>query len=286
MMTTNTNTVDFKQHERDSWASAAAGWGRRDELLREGAAPVTERMLELAWIAPGQRVLDIASGTGEPAISIARAVGENGSVIGTDLVDEMLAYARSKAANEGLDNIEFRCVDGETLTVGEGIFDAVTIRWGLMFMPQPLACLALAHSALQTGGRISVACWAAPEKNPFISLLTQTLGHYMDVPRPPPGTPGIFAMADPDHLCGVLESAGFKNITLEEMEFAMVDVEDGQAYWEAMSDLAAPVMRLVRQLDDQVRDAFINEIIETANAKMTGERLRMRGTTWIVAAEK
>ena len=286
MMTTNINTVDFKQQECDSWAAAAAGWGRRDGLLLEGAAPVTERMLELAGIAPGQRVLDIASGTGEPAISAARAVGENGSVVGTDLVDEMLAYARSKAASEGLANIEFRCVDGEMLTVGDGIFDAVTIRWGLMFMPQPLACIALAHSALQTGGRISVACWAAPEKNPFISLLTQTLGHYMDLPKPPPGAPGIFSMADPDRLCGVLESAGFINITLEEMEFTIVAVEDGQAYWEAMSDLAAPVMRLVRQLDDKTRDAFISEVIKTANAEKTAAGLCMRGTTWIAAAEK
>ncbi|MEE9342116.1 MAG: hypothetical protein V3V12_00615 [Gammaproteobacteria bacterium] len=63
-MTTNSNTVDFKQRERDSWASAAAGWSRRDDLLRRGAAPVTERMLELARIAPGQHILDIASGTG------------------------------------------------------------------------------------------------------------------------------------------------------------------------------------------------------------------------------
>jgi len=285
-MKTNTDTVDFKQQEHDSWASAADGWGRRDALLRKGAAPVTERMLELAGIAPGQRVLDIASGTGEPAISAARTVGENGNVVGTDLVDEMLVYARSKAASERLDNIEFRCIDGETLTVGEGIFDAVTIRWGLMLMPQPQTCMALAHSALKTGGRISVACWAAPEKNPFISLLTQTLGLYMDIPKPPPGAPGIFSMADPDHLCGVLESAGFINITLEEMEINMIEVEDGQAYWEAMSDLAAPVMRLVRQLDDQTRNTFIKKVIAAANSKKTAGSLRMQGTTWIAAAEK
>ena len=195
-MTTNANSVEFKARERESWASAAAGWDRRDELLRKGTAPVTERMLELARIAPGQRVLDIASGTGEPAISVARVVGENGSVVGTDLVDEMLAYARCKAANAGLENIEFQCVDGESLAVGEDLFDAVTIRWGLMFMPEPQSCIALAYGALQSGGRISVVCWAAPEKNPFISLLTQTLGRYMDVPRPPPGAPGIFSMAN------------------------------------------------------------------------------------------
>jgi len=285
-MMANATNVDFKNRERDSWASAAAGWARRDELLQIGAAPVTARMLELAGIAPGLRVLDIASGTGEPAISAARAVGGNGNVVGIDLVDEMLDFARSKAVSEVLENIDFQCVDGETLTVGAGIYDAVTIRWGLMFMPEPLNCVSQAHSALRTGGRISVACWAAPEKNPFITMLMQTLSRYMEVPRPPPGTPGIFSMADPERLCGLLETAGFLNISLEEMQFDIVEVKDGQAYWEAMSDLAAPVMRLVRQLDEHTREAFINEVIETANAQKRGETLRMSGTTWIAAAEK
>ncbi len=198
----------------------------------------------------------------------------------------MLVYARNKAAKEGVANIEFRCVDGETLAVEKNSFDAVTIRWGLMFMPEPQTCTALAYDALQAGGRISVACWAAPEKNPFISLLTQTLGHYMDMPRPSPGAPGIFAMADPERLCGVLESAGFRHITIEELEIPIVEVKDGQAYWEAMSDLAAPVMRLVEKLDDPTRDAFINDVIEAANERKTGGRLTMRGTTWIAAAEK
>lgn len=280
------NIDDIKERERNSWASAAAGWGRRDELLRKGAAPVTERMLTLAEIAPGHQVLDIASGTGEPAISIARAVADNGKVIGTDLADEMLTYARSKATSEGLDNIEFHCVDGETLTVEPGDFDAVTIRWGLMFMPEPETCLNLAYRAMKTGGRICVACWAAPEKVPFISLLTQTLGNYMELPKPPPGTPGIFAMADPTRLQELLASSGFRDIKLEELEFNMIQVNDGQAYWDVMSDLAAPVMQMVNQLNNTTRDAFIKELIETADAQKSGDQLCMVGTTWIAVAEK
>ncbi len=93
-------------------------------------------------------------------------------------------------------------------------------------------------------------------------------------------------MADPEHLRGVLRSVGFRNITIEELEIPIVEVNDGRAYWEAMSDLAAPVMRLVEQLDDPTRDTFINEVIEAANERKTGGRLTMRGTTWIAAAEK
>jgi len=283
---TTLNTSELKERERRNWTAAAAGWRRRDALLRKGAAPVTERMLELVGISSGSRLLDIASGTGEPAISAAQIVGESGKVVGTDLVDDMLAVAREKAAKAHLDNIEFRCMDGEALDVADASFDAVTIRWGLMFMPQPQVCLAAAHQALKQHGRISLACWAAPEKNPFVGVLMNTLRNYMDIPTPPPGTPGIFAFADADRLQHTLASAGFRNIELEEMAIDVLEVADGRAYWQAISDMAAPVMALVRQLEESARADYIDELIKLADALKQGETLRMRGCTWIAAADK
>jgi len=277
---------ELKERERNNWSSVAEGWRRRDDLLRKGAAPVAERMLELSGISSGSRLLDIASGTGEPAISAAQIVGESGKVIGTDLVDEMLAVAREKVTRMNLDNIEFHCIDAETLDFTAGSFDAVTIRWGLMFMPEPQACLAAAYKALKQDGRISLACWAAPEKNPFVGVLMKTLSKYMDIPVPLPGTPGIFAFADPERLRGALTSAGFRNIVLEEMAIDVVEVNDGRAYWEAISDLAAPVMALVRQLDEPTRSNYIDEVIKTADALKQGETLRMKGTTWVASADK
>jgi ubiquinone/menaquinone biosynthesis C-methylase UbiE len=284
-MSTPDNST-FKERERNTWAAVAAGWKRRDALLRRGAAPVTGRMLELAGIATGHRVLDIASGTGEPAISAAQLAGATGRVIGTDLTEEMLVYARSKAAEAGVANIEFHCVDGETLAFEADTFDAVTIRWGLMFMPEPESCLGLAHGVMKEAGRIAIACWSAPDKNPFVGLLMQTLGRYMDIPRPPPGAPGIFALADPDRLRSVIASAGFRHIELEELEIDVLEVDNGQAYWEAISDLAAPVMTLVNQLSSETRRAYINDVIQAADTCKQGETLCMRGTTWLASAEK
>ncbi|MDQ6987610.1 MAG: class I SAM-dependent methyltransferase, partial [Mariprofundaceae bacterium] len=87
---TTPNTCELKERERRNWALAAEGWRRRDALLRKGAAPVTERILELAGITSGSKLLDIASGTGEPALSAAQIVGASGKVVGSDLVDAML----------------------------------------------------------------------------------------------------------------------------------------------------------------------------------------------------
>lgn len=283
---TNPDHSEIKKRVHDNWASAADGWRRRDALLRAGAAPVSSRMLELAAIGPASRLLDIASGTGEPAISAARVVGPSGHVTGTDLVDEMLAVARDKVASEGLDNINFQCVDAEELAFEPASFDAVTIRWGLMFMPEPGACLDRAYRALKPGGRISLACWAAPSDNPFVGMLIETLSNYMEVPKPPPGAPGIFAFADPDRLRSVITSAGFKNVALEDMTINVIEVADGRAYWEAMSDLAAPVMALVAQLDEARRLNYIDEVIKVADGLKQGESLRVTGTTWIASADK
>ena len=280
------NNSELKQRERNNWSSAAEGWRRRDELLKKGAAPVTERMLELSAIRSGSRLLDIASGTGEPAISAAHRVGESGQVIGTDLVDQMLAVAREKSVKAGLNNIEFHCMDAETLNFPAGSFDAVSCRWGLMFMPDPLACLTAAHNTLKPGAPITLACWAAPDKNPFVGVLMKVLSKYMEIPTPPPNAPGIFTFANPDRLHACLASAGFKNIKIEEMIIDVVEIDDGQAYWEAMSDLAAPVMALVRQLDNSARANYIDEVVQTADALKQGDTLRMKGTTWIARAEK
>lgn len=282
----NQNCSELKDRERKTWALVADGWRRRDALLREGSTPVTERMLELACIGAGHSVLDIASGTGEPAISAAHLVGEGGRVVGTDLIDNMLVFAREKAAQANLNNIEFRCVDGEELVFNTSTFDAALIRWGLMFMPEPEACLKRVHYFLKEGGRVIAACWAAPDRNPFVMVAMKVLGKYMELPKPPPNSPGIFAFADPDRLCGVLESCGFSDIKIEEKEIDVMVVENGAAYWEAISDLAGPVMMLVNQLDDKARAAFEKEVAETADAMKEGEDLHMSGTTWIASGTR
>ena len=286
-MDENTQTLsDFKDRARADWDAVAAGWRRRDALLRRGTGPATERMLELARVSSGNQVLDVASGTGEPAISVAQRVGESGRAIGTDLSDDMLLVAREKANAAGLGNIEFHCIDGETLAFPPETFDAVTIRWGLMFMQEPWACLASCHRALKQGGRIAIACWAAPERNPFLTLPRQILESYLDVPNPPLGEPGAFAFANPVRLHSLLKSSGFKNIEIEEMELDVLEVADGQAYWDVLSDLSAPVQDLVAQLSESERNEYISAVIAAADLLRTGDTLRMKGTTWIAAGQR
>lgn len=275
---------EFKERERKTWALVAPGWRKHDEFLVRATAPVTERMLDLLRLSPGQRVLDIASGTGEPAIPAGEYVGPSGYVIGTDFVPEMLAFAREKAAARNLQHVEFRCLDGERLDFPRGLFDAVSIRWGLMFMPDPMACLRQAHRTLKETGRIAIACWAQPEKNPWASLPMAIIRRHLDAPPPPPEAPGIFAFADMERLRKALERAGFCDISVEAVDVTMADFDTGQMFFAFMSDLAGPIIALLRQLPADKQSRVVDEIAHQAVGP--DGRVVLKGVTWVAAAAK
>jgi SAM-dependent methyltransferase len=279
--------AEAKAKQLQSWTAVAPGWGKYDETVTAWAAPVAARMIELAGIGPGARVLDVASGAGEPAITIAEKVGPGGSVLGTDFVEEMLAFARQKAAKRSVRNIEFRRVDGEALEVDGKPFDAVTIRWGLMFMPDPLACLRPVHRALRPGGRLAVACWADPPRNPFVTVPMGVLKRHMTIPDPPPGAPGIFAFSNADRLRGVLMEAGFHDVVVEQVTIPMADFATGAEYDVFIRALAGPVASLFSQLPADKQAVVKKEIAEEAERKSAKPgRVVLQGVTHVAAGTR
>jgi len=260
-----------------TWQAVVPGWKRWYDDIRRLGQPITDRLL--AGIRPGQRVLDIASGVGEPSISIAEKVGPAGSVLGTDFVDEMLVAARQHAAKRGVTNIEFRKVDGETLDVPPHSFDAATMRWGLMFMPDPVACLVGVRKALKPGGTIALTCWAPVAKNPWASIPMAVLSRYVEVPTPPPGAPGLFAFADGARLRSVLEEAGFSNVAVEEVELQMTDFQTGEEFVNFTLDLAGPIAALLARAPENQRGAIRAEIAREVE-RAGGGRARVPGVTW------
>ncbi|MCH2663152.1 methyltransferase domain-containing protein [bacterium] len=276
----------IKEGQRTTWKLTAPGWMKHDRVISEGARPVSERLLRLVGISEGHRLLDIASGTGEPALTAAEWVGPHGAVIGTDLVEEMLAYAREKASAKNYRNVEFRAVDGEELDVDRESFDAVTCRWGLMFMPNPVACMKRAHEALKPGGRAAVATWAEPQRNPFASVPMGVVMNYVNVPPPPPGTPGIFGIANPNRLQDILSEAGFLDIEVEEMPVTFVEVESGTAYWDIMRELAGPIVALINTLSPDLQAVVHREISEAAQRLHDGQNVKVTGVTLVASGRK
>lgn len=114
----------------------ANGWQKWWKAFEQDAQKVNERLIELAGIEEGYRVLDIATGTGEPAITAAKKVGDKGYVLATDISPQMLSIAKRRANSLGLESIiEFKEGDAETIDLPASSFNAVLCRWGLMFFP-------------------------------------------------------------------------------------------------------------------------------------------------------
>ena len=149
----------FKIGQRDSWDNVAVGWNKWWKTFEKGAQKVSNKLVELAEIKPGQRVLDIATGIGEPAITAARTVGDKGHVIATDISTQMLAIGRERAIAQGLQNmIEFREGDAESVDLPNSSFEAVLSRWGLMFLPNLRMALDNIQKSLINGGRLADSC--------------------------------------------------------------------------------------------------------------------------------
>src|SRR5512139_1338947 len=260
------NLVEAKEKQHKSWTMVAPGWGKYDTLMRDWAAPVTERMIALAGIREGSRVLDIACGAGEPALTVAETVGPNGSVLATDFVEEMVGFARSKAQSRNLTNVEFRCVDGEVIDAPVGLYDAVTMRWGLMFMPDPVACMRRVNTALKSGGKAVVCCWTEAANNPFVTVPLGVLKRHMEIPDPPAGAPGIFALASPDRLRAIFAEAGFRDVAIEQVTIPMADFATGAEYDVFIRELAGPVASLFAQLPADTQAIVKKEIARDAEA--------------------
>lgn len=201
----------FKAQQERTWHELSAGWDKWYELFERGAQPVTRTLLTGADLRPGSTVLDIGSGTGQPALAAAARVPE-GRVVGVDQAQGMLDVARRRATLLDLANVEFRRQDVEELDLGEAAFDAVLSRWSLMFLPDADRVLHTAHRALRPGGTFTAAVWGAPPQVPMLSMAFGIVAARLDLPAPPPGAPGPFSMADPEALCARFTKAGFQDV--------------------------------------------------------------------------
>src|ERR1700760_3752722 len=166
--------VDFREAQHKNWDSAAVGWNEWSEFNDRADAHISERLVELAGVRSGSRVLDIAAGYGEPALTAARKAGPEGYVVATDISAEMLAFGRERAAAAGLGNVEFMQSDSFSLDFAHASFDAAVSRWGIIFEPDAEAAAARIRGFLRPGARMAVASWGEPDQVPFLSIPMRT----------------------------------------------------------------------------------------------------------------
>jgi enediyne biosynthesis protein CalE5 len=261
--------------QQKSWDSVAAGWQKWWKTFEKGAQKVSNKLVELAEIKPGQKVLDIATGIGEPAITAARAVGDKGHVTATDISPDMLAIGKERAQHEGLKNIEFKEGDAETIDLPSSSFDAAVCRWGLMFIPNLPAALDNIHRSLVYGGRLSAAVWAEPTKVPQLNLPMTIVRQELQLILPPAtGILGPFSLADLNTLKNSLIQAGFRDIQSENIQVTF-EFNSAEDYVRFTKEIAAPVNAMLANETEERKTQIWNKVTDQVKAKYTEDNGRV-----------
>jgi SAM-dependent methyltransferase len=239
----------------DVWRSGAA-------LRAQSLGPATELMLDLAQMQAGDRVLDVAAGTGETSILAARRVGPTGQVLSTDISASMLEVAAQDAEKAGLSNIETRVLDARSMDLPSESFDAVISRMGIMLMPDRHLALAEMRRVLKPGKRLAVIVWSTAERN-LSNLLPQLIARrHAKLPPPAPDAPGMFALGVPGLLERTLTDAGFRDVSVQAMP-APRHFSSSEEMTHYITTASPMLHESLSKLDEAGRAAMLAEIEET-----------------------
>ncbi len=259
-----------RQRSRAAWDAMAPGWyGEREELWRT-SRPVSEWMVRRLDPQPGDTVLELAAGVGDTGFMAAHLVGEKGRVIITDFAPEMVAMARRRAEELGVKNAGFRVLDAERMDLETDSVDGVLCRWAYMLMVDLAAAFAETRRVLRPGGRVAFSVWAAPERNPALSLASKVLEELGHIPPPDPEAPGAFVMADPGRIRDLVVGAGFAKPEIEEVSFRR-PFADQDDYLRFLIETSSSLSPVLRALPAEALDTVREQVHEAARPYHSGD---------------
>ena len=234
----------FKEAMRQDWTANAVGWRAEQARHAVTSRAATEAIIAAAGARPGLRVLDLASGAGQPALALAERVAPDGHVTATDLVPEMLAVAEAAARAQGLTNISFQQADAEALPFADQSFDVVTCRFGVMFFPDVGQALREVYRVLRPGGRAVFMAQGPVDQNPYFAMMDAIARKYAPAPPRDPDAPDRHRFAAPERLADALRAAGFRDVLAEHRALPWPIPGGPEQVWES----CRVQNRLLRQL--------------------------------------
>lgn len=249
------------------WAAVAPRWADHADDVDARGAEMTQRLLALADVRPGHRVLELASGPGGAGLAAATMTGATGRVVISDVAPEMVAIAAARVRDRGLRNVVTAVLDLEALDQPAATFDSVVCREGLMFAVEPAQAVAEISRVLRPGGRLAVSVWGPRQLNPWLGVVLDAVATVTGMQVPPAGMPGPFALSDRGGLLRLLEDAGFDEITVEELPVPLRS-PSFERWWARTADIAGPVAGIIGGLD-AARRASLEQHLRTATAPYT-----------------
>ncbi len=268
--------------QRESWNKSSAGWKKWDGLMMRFLQPMSDEMISMLELREDARVLDIATGTGEPGLTIA-SILKNGSVTASDISENMLAVAKENAQKRGLLNFETICCEVSALPFEDNTFDAITCRLGFMFFPDIEMALAEMTRVLKPGGRIAASVWNCAEDNFWISNSMEIMIRQLQLKLPAPGAPGAFRCAPAGFMHGFFSKAGLKNIRDKEVK-AKMPCGTKETYWSFITDAASPLA--FSKADTVQQQKIKDEVLLRIDDRFPDGNVQLDSSATVICGEK
>jgi len=260
--------------QRYGWDKAA---GEYERYWASALEPAQNKLLRMSSLRRGERVLDVACGTGLVSLRAASTVGEGGSVLAVDLSDEMVKDVANAAKEQSLSQVTAARMDAQALTVKDGAYDVALCALGLMYVPDPSLALKEMKRALRPGGRLAVAVWGARENCGWAEIFP-----IVERRVESEVCPLFFQLGTADGLSLTLELAGFSDIRVERM--------NTKIHYDSASDacaaafVAGPVALAYSHFDDGMKSSAKAEYLESIAGFKSGDSYEVPGEFVIATA--
>lgn len=265
-------TAEERRLTAENWARRGKNWDDWADRMAKFSGGLNEPLIDAAGVEAGFRVLDLASGAGEPALTLAGVVGAEGHVTASDFVPQMLAGARRRADAAGIGNIDFEIADMENLPFGDQSFDAVTCRLGLMYTPSPATALGEARRVLKPGRSAAFLVWGPHDDNTQFIVLDTVFKNVMDLdPHEGAFEPTRFGAAG--SLAAVFTEAGFHDVEERELYFSP-RVDPAARFWRAQ--VALRLGDGLADLSDAERDQLDQAMAAEFERFRDGDRIQLQ----------
>ena len=280
---------EVNKNQKDFWSGKGGDiWVERQNAMDNMLSPLGEAALNKLNFNEEENVLDIGCGCGHTTLNIAKRIGPSGNVTGLDISEPMLKRAKESAVEMSVTNTSFKCIDVQTEDLGDQIYSAAFSRFGVMFFEDSIAAFKNINKSLISGGYLSFVCWQSPAVNPWQSLFIQEVKKFLDLPSPPPRSPGPFAFMESEYVSSILEESKFQDITIEGLE-AEVNMFSGRSLSDSVKDYISinPVVtQMLKESSENQIAEIVNSGIEAFSPYYSEKGLIFPSATWLVTARK
>ena len=280
---------EVNKNQKDFWSGKGGDiWVERQNAMDTMLSPLGEAALNKLNFNEEENVLDIGCGCGHTTLNIAKRIRPSGNVTGLDISEPMLKRAKESAVEMSITNTSFKCVDVQTEDLGDQIYSAAFSRFGVMFFEDSIAAFKNINKSLISGGYLSFVCWQSPAVNPWQSLFIQEVKKFLDLPSPPPRSPGPFAFMESEYVSSILEESKFQDITIEGHE-AEVNMFSGRSLSDSVKDYISinPVVtQMLKESSENQIAEIVNSGIEAFSPYYSEKGLIFPSATWLVTARK